>query len=145
LLHRRATWSGRLAVAGAAALITGTDFVTLPANDFAASCAFYEEVLGLACSARWGADPLGAEYETGNLTLAVVDSARLGIEFRPQNHPVALHVHDVPAARAALEALGVPFLGQTIDSGVCLMAHFTDPAGNVLMLHHRYAPKPPRP
>ena len=28
-----------------------------------------------------------------------------------------------------------------MDSGVCHMAHFRDPDGNALMLHHRYAPK----
>jgi hypothetical protein len=29
----------------------------------------------------------------------------------------------------------------TFDSGVCHNAVFTDPDGNVLMLHHRYAPR----
>ena len=33
------------------------------------------------------------------------------------------------------------FLAETMDSGVCHMAHFTDPDGNALMLHHRYAPR----
>lgn len=28
-----------------------------------------------------------------------------------------------------------------MDSGVCHMAHFKDPAGNALMLHHRYTPR----
>lgn len=34
-------------------------------------------------------------------------------------------------------------LGQQLmlDSGVCHMAFFRDPAGNALMLHHRYAPR----
>ena len=32
------------------------------------------------------------------------------------------------------------FAGETFDTGVCHMAHFTDPDGNVLMLHRRYAP-----
>ena len=31
--------------------------------------------------------------------------------------------------------------GETFDTGVCLMAFFTDPDGNALMLHHRYAPR----
>ncbi len=30
--------------------------------------------------------------------------------------------------------------GETFDTGVCHMALFTDPDGNDLMLHHRYAP-----
>jgi predicted enzyme related to lactoylglutathione lyase len=55
--------------------------------------------------------------------------------------PIALRVDDVAAARAALEADGVVFLGGTIDSGVCHQTLFHDPDGNVLDLHHRYAPR----
>jgi hypothetical protein len=46
----------------------------------------------------------------------------------------------VPAARAELEAKGVEFDGETFDTGVCHMANFTDPDGNPLTLHKRYAP-----
>ena len=65
----------------------------------------------------------------------------MGMEFAPQKnaHP-ALHVDDVAAARAELEAKGVEFNGDIFDTGVCHMAFFTDPDGNDLMLHHRYAP-----
>jgi hypothetical protein len=28
-----------------------------------------------------------------------------------------------------------------MDSGVCHMAFFKDPDGNVLMIHHRYKPR----
>jgi hypothetical protein len=28
-----------------------------------------------------------------------------------------------------------------LDSGVCHMGFFSDPDGNALMLHHRYAPR----
>jgi catechol 2,3-dioxygenase-like lactoylglutathione lyase family enzyme len=48
-------------------------------------------------------------------------------------------VADVAAARAALEGKGVEFSGETVDTGVCHMAFFRDPDGNVLILHHRYA------
>jgi predicted enzyme related to lactoylglutathione lyase len=65
----------------------------------------------------------------------------LGIEFSPHRVPIALHVDDVAASRAALEARGVTFLGETIDSGVCHQALFHDPDGNLLDLHHRYAPR----
>ena len=54
--------------------------------------------------------------------------------------PLALHVADVAAARAELEAKGVEFDGDTFDTGVCHMAFFSDPDGNNLMLHNRYAP-----
>ena len=63
------------------------------------------------------------------------------MEFAPQKnaHP-ALHVDDVAATRAELEAKGVEFAGDILDTGVCHMAFFTDPDGNDLMLHSRYAP-----
>ena len=123
-------------------LVSGVDFLCVSTQDLTAAREFYESVLGLEASKLWGQEnPLGAEFETGSLTIALVDSARLGLEFRPNNHPIALHVDDVEAARAELEARGIAFRADTIDSGVCHMANFTDPDGNALMLHHRYAPK----
>ena len=81
------------------------------------------------------------EFETGTLTIAVTQSDAFGIEFKPHSHPIFLRVEDVASARAGLEARGVTFRGETIDSGVCHMAHFEDPDGNALALHHRYAPR----
>ncbi len=81
------------------------------------------------------------EFETGTLTLAVMQSDAFGMEFSPHSHPIALHVGDVAAARAELEAKGVGFQRDDIDSGVCHMAYFADPDGNQLMFHHRYAPR----
>jgi predicted enzyme related to lactoylglutathione lyase len=63
--------------------------------------------------------------------------------YQTDNHPIAFHVEDVSAARSELEARGVEFHGDIIDSGVCHMAIFRDPDGNALMLHHRYAPRTP--
>jgi catechol 2,3-dioxygenase-like lactoylglutathione lyase family enzyme len=127
-------------------LVTGVDFVCLATRDLPAAREFYGRVLGLPCSSVWReADPVGAEYETGSLTLALLDSAALGIEYRPNNHPIALHVDDVAAARRELESRGVAFRGDIVDSGVCHMAYFEDPDGNQLMLHHRYAPRAPWP
>ena len=121
--------------------ITGVDFITVPTRDFERAAEFYGAVLGLPCSARWGSMP-AAEFETGTLTIAVMQSDAFGMEFRPHTHPIALHVGDVAAARAELEAKGVTFVAETMDSGVCHMAHFRDPDGNALMLHCRYAPRP---
>ena len=120
-------------------LITKTDFVFLPITSFEKAEAFYGGVLGLACSARYGND-FGGEFETGSLTIQVIDAAKIGREFAPSRGAIALHVDDVAAARAELEAKGVEFGGETFDTGVCHMAFFTDPDGNDLMLHHRYAP-----
>jgi catechol 2,3-dioxygenase-like lactoylglutathione lyase family enzyme len=120
--------------------ITGVDFIAVPTRDFDKASEFYAEVLGLERSKRWGDRPAG-EFETGSLTIAVMQSDAFGLEFKPHTHPIALHVEDVEAARAGLEAKGVTFAADTMDSGVCHMAYFADPDGNALMLHHRYAPK----
>ena len=108
--------------------------------DFDAAVAFYGGVLGLEESKRWGQMP-GAEFETGNLTIALMQSDAFGIEFRANNHPIDLRVEGFEAARAELESRGVEFKGQTLDSGVCWQAFFEDPDGNALAIHHRYAPK----
>jgi predicted enzyme related to lactoylglutathione lyase len=124
-------------------IVTGVDFVSLPTADLDAAMEFYGNVLGLPRSSVWqrpGKDPVGAEFETGTVTIALIASDRLGITFQANKVPVALRVEDVEASRAELESRGVTFPADTIDSGVCHMAHFEDPDGNVLMLHHRYAP-----
>ena len=111
------------------------DFVDIPSRDVERSLAFYRDVLDLPQNPR---EP--TEFEAGNVTLAIWKPEDLGVEF-PQSaaHGIALRVADVAAARAELEEQGVVFR-DTIDSGVCHMAPFQDPDGNVLMLHHRYAP-----
>jgi catechol 2,3-dioxygenase-like lactoylglutathione lyase family enzyme len=119
--------------------VTGVDFITVPTRDFEKADEFYGGVLGLRRSKRWGNMPAG-EFETGTLTIAVMQSDAFGLEFKPHTHPIALHVEDVHVARSELEAKGVGFMADTIDSGVCYMAHFSDPDGNALMFHHRYAP-----
>jgi catechol 2,3-dioxygenase-like lactoylglutathione lyase family enzyme len=120
--------------------VTGVDFITVPTRDFERASEFYGDVLGLPCSKHWGNKP-AAEFETGTLTIAVMQSDAFGLEFERHSHPIALHVDDVAAARAELEVQGVSFAVDTIDSGVCHMAPFADPDGNSLMLHHRYAPQ----
>ncbi len=119
--------------------VKGVDFATVPTRDYEAAAKFYGEVLGLPFSKRWGEMPAG-EFETGNLTIAVMQSDAFGQEFSRNGGAIALHVDDVAAARADLEAKGVTFFMDDIDSGVCNMAFFTDPDGNPFILHHRYAP-----
>ena len=116
----------------------------MPTADLEAARDFYGDVLGLTRSSVWqrpGQEAVGAEFETGTVTIALIASERLGIAFQPSTVPIALHVDDVDAARAELESRGVAFDGETIDSGVCRMAPFHDQEGNALMLHHRYAPR----
>jgi predicted enzyme related to lactoylglutathione lyase len=77
----------------------------------------------------------------GNLTIGIISPVKLGMEHHAARNPIALHVEDMEAARAELEQAGVSFAADTFDTGVCHMAFFTDPDGNALMLHHRYAPR----
>jgi catechol 2,3-dioxygenase-like lactoylglutathione lyase family enzyme len=121
-------------------MITGTDFLVMHTKDFDTAVEFYGTTLGLPLSARYGKHP-GAEFETGNLTIAVMQSDAFGMEYQTTTNPLALRVDDVHAVKAELEAKGVQFAPETIDSGVCHMAFFRDPDGNALMLHHRYAPR----
>lgn len=125
-------------------LVTGVDFIAVPARDLDESMEFYGEVLGLERSSKWqrpGEAPVGVEYETGSLTIALVASERLGMSPEPHRSPIALRVDDVEAARAVLEERGVEFKTGIIDSGVCHQTFFEDPAGNSIGLHHRYAPR----
>jgi len=124
--------------------VTGVDFITVPTQDFEKAEQFYGDVLGLERSKQWGNMP-AREFETGSLTIALMQSDAFGVEFERHSHPIALHVDDVAAAREELESKGIEFVADTMDSGVCHMAHFQDPDGNALMLHHRYAPKDAKP
>ena len=123
-------------------LVTRVDFVGVPSTDLERTVAFYEGTLGLRRSALV-LERGFAEFETDNLTLSAYVPTMMGMEHRPNPNPIALHVADMDAARASLEAAGVAFNGDTLDTGVCYMAFFEDPDGNALMLHHRYAPRNP--
>ena len=125
-------------------IVRGVDFVSVPTQDLERAVDFYANVIGLQRGPVWGRSAesaVGAEFETGTVTIALIACEALGIEFKPHAVPIALHVDDVAAARAELESRGVEFMGETIDSGVCHQALFRDPDGNVLDLHHRYAPR----
>jgi predicted enzyme related to lactoylglutathione lyase len=127
-------------MSAAASLVTGVDFVSMPTRDLAGAMAFYGETLSLPRSMYIEGKPF-AEYETGSLTIGIIESEKMGFAFAPNRNPLALHVNDVAAAREELEARGLSFTGETFDTGVCHMAFFSDPDGNALMLHHRYAPR----
>jgi predicted enzyme related to lactoylglutathione lyase len=115
------------------------DFVSVPTRDLGRAARFYGETLGLersrGSSERW------VEFETGNVSLALIPIEMLGRDdFTPNIAPIAIRVPDVAEARRKLEAVGVEFPIETIDSGVCHIAPFRDPDGNALQLHRRYAP-----
>jgi extradiol dioxygenase family protein len=115
------------------------DFVAVPVQDRAPVERFYAEALGLERNPN--STETWIEFETGNVTLALVQPESIGKPFEPlPGGTVAFRVPDVEAAKTELEAAGVEFPAGVIDSGVCHIAPFSDPAGNGLMLHRRYAP-----
>jgi catechol 2,3-dioxygenase-like lactoylglutathione lyase family enzyme len=117
-------------------MITKLDFVGVPSRDAERSRRFYVDTLGLRPDER-----ARFEFWAGETCFGIWEPERQGMEFAPQRnaHP-ALHVDDVAAARRELEAEGVEFMGEILDTGVCHMTFLRDPDGNDLMLHNRYAP-----
>jgi catechol 2,3-dioxygenase-like lactoylglutathione lyase family enzyme len=118
--------------------IERVDTVGVPSRDGKRSRQFYVETLGLRPDERsWN------EFWIGETCFSIWYPEQFGGEFEPQKNSIALlRVEDVAAARAELEAKGVEFQGETLDTGVCHMASFLDPDGNELTLHRRYAPYP---
>ena len=111
------------------AIVTGVDFVSIPTQDLERAAAFYRETVGLHQSVYRPENNV-AEFETGTVTLDVIDPVRMGIgPFERNANPFALRVEDVAAARSTLEERGVEFMGDIFDSGVCHMAFFADPDG----------------
>jgi predicted enzyme related to lactoylglutathione lyase len=121
-------------------IVTGVDFVAVPTKDLDAAVEFYGNTLGLQRSVYYPERHF-AEFETGTVTLSVIVAEKFGLDYEPNHNALALHVEDVEAARATLAVRGVQFAADTLDTGVCHMAFFSDPDGNALMLHHRYAPR----
>jgi len=112
-----------------------TDFVSVLTQDIQRAKAFYAETLGLEIESEGESD---MEFRCGQVTLDVFDPSSIGQQFAPSPAGLALRVADVDAARAELEAKGVEFDGETIETGVCRMAFFQDPDGNALLLHRRF-------
>jgi catechol 2,3-dioxygenase-like lactoylglutathione lyase family enzyme len=111
------------------------DFVSVLTQDLARAKRFYTEVLGLDVETEGASD---MELRCGQVTLDVFDPSSIGQPFAPSPAGLALRVADVDAARTELEAKGVTFDGETIETGVCRQAWFKDPDGNALMLHRRH-------
>ena len=115
------------------------DYVRLPVTDIEAANHFYGELLGLPRNPNSLHDDW-VEYEAGNVTLAVMTPHTHDYEFTElPPATLALRVPDVPAAREKLAAVGLE-VGEMWDSGSCRGVGVTDPAGNRILLHRRYAP-----
>ena len=111
------------------------DFVSFLTQDIQRARQFYTDVLGLEIETEGESD---MELRCGQVTLDIFDPSSIGQPFLPSPAGLALRVSDVDAARAELEAQGVPFDGETIETSVCRQAWFKDPDGNSLMLHRRF-------
>jgi catechol 2,3-dioxygenase-like lactoylglutathione lyase family enzyme len=117
--------------------VTGVDFVAVPSTDWKRSRGFYVDTLGLRPDEKGE-----GEFWIANTCFGIYEPTQFGLEFAPQTTAhIAMRVDDVAAARADLESKGVEFEGEIFDTGVCHMAFFSDPDGNALMLHQRYAPR----
>ena len=114
------------------------DFVSVLMQDIARAKQFYAGTLGLPIETEGEND---LELTLGQVTLDVFNPTSVGQQFAPSPAGIAIRVPDVAAARAELEAKGVSFDGDIVDTGVCHFAFFKDPDGNTLMLHRRYAPR----
>jgi catechol 2,3-dioxygenase-like lactoylglutathione lyase family enzyme len=121
-------------------VVERTDFISVPVTDMDRATEFYRDTLGLAQVSAGGGFP---EFQLGeNVSLYLLSMENIGSKFSaPHSAHVALRVPDVAETRRDLEAKGVAFDGDTLDTGVCHMAFFRDPDGNALMLHRRYAPR----
>jgi predicted enzyme related to lactoylglutathione lyase len=113
------------------------DFISLPTTDLERAKRFYGQTLGLSANPR--ASEQFPEFEAGNVTILLLDPASIGVGFSPNQNGFALRVPDVAVARERLEAEGVAFFGDVVDTGVCHMAFCADPDGNGIVLHRRYA------
>jgi catechol 2,3-dioxygenase-like lactoylglutathione lyase family enzyme len=120
-------------------IVERTDFISVPVTDMERAKRFYEDTLGLPRISEHGFP----EYQLGenvSVYLIRMDDAG-GTWSGPHSAHVALRVPDVAETRRELEAKGVAFEGDILDTSVCHMAFFKDPDGNQFMLHRRYAPR----
>ena len=119
--------------------VTRVDYIRVPVDDIDQAKHFYGEVLGLPENEHLHDDDW-IEYEAANLTLAVMTPETHEYEFAAlPPATIALGVPDVAEAKAQLEAAGLE-VGEMWDSGACHGAGVSDPAGNRILLHHRYKP-----
>jgi catechol 2,3-dioxygenase-like lactoylglutathione lyase family enzyme len=117
------------------------DYIRVPVTDIEQAKHFYGELLGLKLNPNSPSDDW-LEYEAGNVTLAVMTPHTHDYEFTAlPPSTIALRVPDLEAARAELEAAGLE-PAEMWDSGKCNGVGVSDPAGNRILLHRRYAPYP---
>ena len=117
-------------------MISKIDFIGVPSQDAERSRRFYVETLGLRPDER-----AQFEFWAGDTCFGIWEPEKMGMEFAPQKnaHP-ALHVEDVAAARAELEAKGVEFTADVRAESWGLVTAIAVPGGGELGL---YEPRHP--
>ena len=117
-------------------MIAGSRLRRVPWQDAERARSFYGETLGLRPDDNAQIRILGRRH-----CLGIWEPEEAGRQFQPQkNGHIAFHVEDVAGGPCGAGGEGSGVHGEAFDTGVCHMALFTDPDGNDLMLHHRYAP-----
>ena len=120
-------------------LINGVDFIAFPTKDWEAARKFYGETLGLPFGKQWGGMPAG-EFETGTVTIALMQVDAFNIDFSPNTTPLEFHVDDYDAAKAELEVTRRRVRhGRRSTAGSASRRSSSDPDGQLLAIHHRYA------
>lgn len=112
--------------------------IAITVKDRHASAAWYQEMLGFEL--LFHADDAGwSELQTS--TKGVTLGLGEGPEPQPGNATAVFGVADIDAARAALEAAGVSFEGDTmVIDGMVKLATFHDPDHNPLMIAQNLMP-----
>lgn len=113
-------------------------FTGYPVTDIARARAFYEGLLNLKPTLDFEHEGRHwIEYDIGPATLAITSMSPESWKPSVDGPAVALEVADFDAAVAALQAGGVRFTVEPMDSGVCRLAVVQDPDGNAVAIHKR--------
>jgi catechol 2,3-dioxygenase-like lactoylglutathione lyase family enzyme len=118
--------------------IERTDFIGVNVRDRDKASEFYG---GLGLKQNPLASEGWPEFEAENVGVVLSTPEQKGGGEHGPEFAIAFRVADVARTMERLQSEGVKFeFPEPYDSGVCHMAFFSDPDGNALILHHRYAP-----
>lgn len=118
--------------------VTDISFTCYPVTNLKRAYKFYEEVLGLAQSRKFGTDEAGfVEYDIGPGTLAITNFS--ATEWKPSagGGTVGLEVDDFDATVRHLRSVDCSFRVDPFETEVCHMAVISDPDGNSITIHRR--------
>lgn len=119
--------------------ITEIAFTGYPVTNMQRARAFYEGVLGLTLSRKWGEPdkPSWVEYDIGDGCLAIISGDDANWPPANAGPAAALEVDDFQGYVDKVKAAGVTFQWEPQESKICWMAVVLDPDRNRLVIHHR--------